>query len=82
MKRPLRTALFLLIATVNLPTRASADFWTRTDRSWTNEELNKAIAFCRIQPRLNSDTGLLVDTIMGRQINKCMHALGWVGFAD
>jgi hypothetical protein len=71
-------ALFALVA---LPSAASADFWARVDRPWSPWEVERAIAFCRIQPRVNNDARLLVDVVMGQQIDKCMHALGWIGVA-
>ena len=71
-------ALFVIVA---LPTTASADFWARNDRPWSPWEVDRAIAFCRIQPRVNNDGKFLVDLVMGRQIDKCMQALGWIGVA-
>jgi hypothetical protein len=71
-------ALFAFVAST---TAASADFWARVDRPWSDSEVNRAIAFCRIQPRVNSDVRLFVDLVMGRQIDKCMRALGWIGVA-
>jgi hypothetical protein len=71
-------ALFAVMAS---PTAASADFWARVDRPWFPWEVDRAIAFCRIQPRVNNDGRFLVDLVMGRQIDKCMQALGWIGVA-
>jgi hypothetical protein len=70
-----------LLAIVASPTAASADFWARVDRPWFPWEIDRAIAFCRIQPRVNNDSRLFVDLVMGRQIDKCMQALGWIGVA-
>jgi len=75
-------ALFAFVfGFVASPTPASADFWARVDRPWSAWEVDRAIAFCRIQARVNSDARLFVDLVMGRQIDKCMHALGWIGVA-
>jgi hypothetical protein len=79
MKRIL--SAFALLTVVTLPSTASADFWARVDRPWFSWEVDRAIAFCRIQPRVNNDAKLLVDVVMGQQIDKCMHALGWIGVA-
>jgi hypothetical protein len=81
MNRILRIAVLVLITAVILPRGAAADFWARTDRPWTSFELNQAIAFCRIQARVDPNIGFFVDMVMGRQIDKCMHALGWIGVA-
>lgn len=77
----LRISALALSAAVLLPRGAAADFWARTDRAWTSFELNEAIAFCRIQPRVDPNVSLFVDMTMGRQIDKCMYALGWIGVA-
>ncbi len=79
MKRALSG--LLLLAVVTLPGNASADFWARVDRPWFPWEVDHAVAFCRIQPRLSSNIRLFVDVVMGQQIDKCMHALGWIGVA-
>jgi hypothetical protein len=71
----------VLIATLALPGAASADYWARPDRSWSAWEVDRAIVYCRLQPRVNNDVGLFVDLIMGQQINRCMYALGWIGVA-
>ncbi len=60
---------------------ATADVWARVDRQWSRAELDQAIAYCRIQPRVNNDIRLLVDLVHGQEINKCMQALGWLGVA-
>jgi hypothetical protein len=44
--------------------------------------VDHAVAFCRIQPRLSGNVRLFVDVVMGQQIDKCMHALGWIGVAQ
>jgi hypothetical protein len=81
MKRSILIAALTLIAATVLSRSAAADFWVRLDRPWTNWELNKAISFCRQQPRLTPDTRQFVDQLMGKQIQTCMYALGWVGVA-
>jgi hypothetical protein len=81
MSRILQTLMLVLVIAVSLPTPASADFWTRSDRPWLNEELDRAIAFCRMQSRIDPNIGLFVDMVMGQQIDRCMHALGWTGVA-
>jgi len=74
-------SIFVLLSAITLPTRASADYWARLDRPWFHWEVEQAIAFCRIQPRVNANVTLFVDLVMGRQIDKCMQALGWSGVA-
>jgi hypothetical protein len=86
MKYSLLILAFALLAVVVFSDRASADYWVRLDRPWRNWELDQAIVFCRMQPRLNiqpaaGDNIMFVDTLMGRQINACMHALGWIAVA-
>lgn len=81
MYRVLQILFFAFIALTSLPGRASADFWARVDRPWLREELDQAIFFCRTQPRVGADVRLFLDVLRERQIDKCMHALGWVGFA-
>ena len=75
-------AFFLLLATAGMPHRAAADFWTRHDHPWRYAELRQAIAFCRIQPRVNPSIPLFLDLVDGKQIDRCMRALGWVPVAD
>jgi hypothetical protein len=72
---------FALFSVVLLPSTASADFWARVDRPWFPWEVDRAIAFCRIQPSVNNNAKLLIDVVMGQQIDKCMNALGWIGVA-
>jgi hypothetical protein len=79
MRRVLLALAFF--AVVAAPGSASADFWARLDRPWSPWEVERAIAFCRIQPRVNNNERLFVDLVMGQQIDKCMHALGWIGVA-
>jgi hypothetical protein len=86
MKYWLRISALALLAAVVFSDRASADYWVRLDRPWRNWELDQAIVFCRTQPRLNiqpatPDIIMFVDMLMGRQINRCMHALGWIAVA-
>jgi hypothetical protein len=81
MNYALRLFAFTLLATVSLSAYASADYWARIDRPWRAEELDQAIAFCRLKPQVSSDVKLFVDVLMGRQIDKCMHDLGWIGVA-
>jgi hypothetical protein len=81
MNYVLRIAFFTSIAVVMFSNSAAADFWARVDRPWRNEELDKAIAFCRMQPSLSPSTDMFYDTLMGRQIQTCMHALGWISVA-
>ena len=86
MKYALRISVFALLTVVAFSDRAWADYWVRLDRPWRNWELDQAIVFCRMQPRLNiqpagHDVIMFVDTLMGRQINACMHALGWIAVA-
>ena len=77
-----RVLAFAILVTVSLSGYASADFWARIDGApWRSEELEQAIAFCRIQPRVTPDVRVFVDVLMGQQIDKCMHALGWIGVA-
>ena len=73
--------LALVAVFVALPSVASADSWARVDRPWAGWEVDRAIAYCRIQARVSSDVGLFVDVLMGQQIDKCMQALGWIGVA-
>jgi hypothetical protein len=81
MNYTLRVSAIVLLGTVVLSEHASADFWVRVDHPWRNRDLDKAIAFCRMQPRVDSDFNLFVDLLYGQQIERCMHALGWVGVA-
>ena len=81
MDRTLRIAAIALIAAVIFPRDAAADYWARLDRPWTSVEVSKAIAFCRLHPRLDADIGMFDDLLMGKQIQKCMYALGWIGVA-
>lgn len=81
MSYTLRTLVAALVMSAVLSGQASADFWARTDRPWRNEELDKAIAFCRMQPRLTPDIPMFTDMLMGRQIDRCMDALGWIRVA-
>jgi len=53
----------------------------RDQRPWTSREVNQAVAFCRIQARVDPNIGLFIDMLMGRQIEKCMYALGWIAVA-
>jgi hypothetical protein len=76
-----RTSVLAVVAALASPLPASADFWTRVDRPWSNEELDRAIAFCHIQPRMTADTRQFVGVVMGEQIDRCMRALGWIGVA-
>ena len=79
MKRNLPLAALILIAATLLPHPAAADFWARLDHPWTSWELDQAIRFCRQQPRLGTNTRMFVDQLMGKQIQTCMYALGWIG---
>jgi hypothetical protein len=81
MHYALRTIVVASLVTVSLSDRALADFWARVDHPWRNEDLDKAIAFCRMQPRVTPDVTLFMDMIMGRQIDRCMDALGWIRVA-
>jgi len=81
MKPTLRASALLLVAMLISPDRAAADFWTRVDRPWSHEELERAMAFRRIQPRVDARANVFVDMVEGVQIDKCMRALGWVGVA-
>jgi len=81
MANPFKIAVLLLVATLAAPVPASADFWARADRPWLAYEVDQSIFFCRTQPRVSANTRQFVGMLMGRQINKCMHALGWVGVA-
>jgi hypothetical protein len=83
-------AIFLLLAVAAMPPRAAAeywrddffpDFWARYDHPWTYRELRHAIAFCRIQPRVDPGIDLFIDLVEGKQIDRCMRALGWVPVA-
>jgi hypothetical protein len=77
----LRIMAVTILVTLSLSDYALADFWARVDRPWRNEELDKAIAFCRMQPRVTPNVTLFVDMLMGRQIDRCMDALGWIRVA-
>jgi hypothetical protein len=79
MNRIFLVAAFTSIAVMTLPRHATADDWARFDRPWTNWELTRAITFCRQQPRLTPNTRQFVDQLMGKQIQTCMYALGWIG---
>ena len=79
MNRTLCVAALTLTAAIMLPYPAIADDWVRLDRPWTNWELTRAITFCRQQPRLTPNTAQFVDQLMGKQIQTCMYALGWIG---
>jgi hypothetical protein len=81
MYRVLQISIFAFIAITSLPGRASADFWARVDRTWLQEEIDQAVFFCRTQRRVGADVRLFLDVLRERQIDKCMHALGWVGVA-
>jgi hypothetical protein len=82
MDRILRVSALVLITAVAFPGAAAADYWARLDRPWTNAERSKAIAFCRLQLRVDPTISSFVDRLMGKQIQNCMYALGWVGIAD
>ena len=71
----------MLFAMSGLPRAAAANDWTRYDRPWRYDELQRAIELCRLQPRVNPDVGLFIDQMDGVQLDKCMHALGWVAIA-
>ena len=60
---------------------ARADFWTRPDRPWSYWELKQAIHYCRVYPRVSGNIPGFVDLLVGRQMDKCMYALGWIGVA-
>ena len=60
---------------------ARADFWTRSDRPWSYWELRQAIHYCRVYPRVSGNIPGFVDLLVGREMDKCMYALGWVGVA-
>jgi hypothetical protein len=76
-----RILALALLATISQADPASADFWARVDHPWSNEELDQAIGFCRMQPRVSPDVKLFIDMIMGKEIDRCMHALGWIRVA-
>ena len=71
----------LVLAAVTFAGDARADFWVRFDRPWTPREVSQAIAFCRTLPRINPDVTLFTDLVYGKEIQKCMYSLGWVGVA-
>lgn len=77
----LRVALLASVVLLSAPPKASADYWARFDRPFTYDQLSQAIAFCRIQPRVRPDVWILVDTVHGRLVDRCMYAMGWVGVA-
>ena len=79
--RRLLILLLALSAGLVLPWPAAADHWARLDRPWTNAEVDQAMAFCRLQPRVDPSVRLFVDMVMGRSIDRCMYRLGWVGVA-
>jgi hypothetical protein len=81
MKQFMRTWIGLLVATVAMVDQASADYWARVDHPSTYRELSQAIAYCRMLPRVNPDIGLFIDLVHGREIQKCMYSMGWIGVA-
>ena len=60
---------------------ARADFWARTDRPWTYWEVKQAVHYCRVYPRVSGNISTFVDLVVGREIDKCMYTLGWIGVA-
>ena len=70
-----------LIAIVAEAQPASADEWVRFDRPWTYREVSQAVAYCRMLPRVHPDIGLFIDLVQGKEIERCMYAMGWVGMA-
>ena len=76
----LATGLFIL-ATFAGGGQASADEWVRFDRPATHYEVSRAIAYCRMLPRIHPDIGLFIDLVHGQEIEKCMYSLGYVGMA-
>jgi len=60
---------------------ARADFWVRVDRPWSYWELKKAIHYCRVYPRVSGYIPGFVDLLVGREMDRCMYALGWIGVA-
>jgi len=81
MERALKlvaSVAFLLLVSQDI---ARADFWARTDRPWSYWELKNAIHYCRVRPRITDNTLVFIDVVMGREIDKCMYSLGWVGVA-
>jgi hypothetical protein len=75
------TVAISLIAIVAKTQPASADEWVRLDRPWTYREVNQAIAYCRMLPRVHPDIGLFIDLVQGKEIERCMYTMGWVGMA-
>jgi hypothetical protein len=83
-------AILLLMAVAGKAPRATADyyserfspdFWTRFDHVWSRWELRHAISFCRDQPRVDPSIDLFIDLVQGKQIDRCMRALGWIPVA-
>ena len=61
---------------------ARADEWVRIDyRPWSYWEMKHAIHYCRVQQRVTDSSGVFINMVMGRHIDRCMYALGWVGAA-
>jgi hypothetical protein len=60
---------------------AAADSWARVDGPWSQQELEKSIAYCRLVPRVRNEIPVFIDLVHGQEINKCMRALGWIGLA-
>jgi hypothetical protein len=58
-----------------------ADFWARTDGAGSYWELRHAIHYCRVVPRVTERIPVFMDLLMGREIDRCMYALGWIGVA-
>jgi hypothetical protein len=75
------SAAVLITAVVFASAPASADEWVRFDRPWTYQEVSRAIAYCRMLPRVYPDIGIFMDLVQGREIQKCMYSMGWVGMA-
>jgi hypothetical protein len=75
-----RAASMLLLLTLTT-TQASADEWVRFDRPFTYQDVSRAIAYCRMLPRIHPDVGLFIDLVQGQEIQKCMYSMGWVGMA-
>ena len=74
-------AIILVSVTIAGINQASADEWVRFDRPWKAYEVSRAIAYCRMLPRVHQDIGLFIDLIQGKEIEKCMYSMGWVGMA-
>jgi hypothetical protein len=81
MKTVLKIVLIGAAMVLFTKKEAAADHWGRVDRPWSRVEVDHAIAYCRILPRVNNSTRFFISLVQGQEINRCMQMLGWVGVA-